>query len=124
MNRINNQIIVNNAELQKKLPPKQKNHKNEFAKILEKKVNSVKGEIKFSKHAGERLEKRGINLDENDVENISKAIDMAADKGIKNSLIITEKAVYIANIESKTIITAMKSMQDRVFTNVDGVINI
>ncbi len=124
MNRINKQSIVNNVELQKQINQKSHKQRNEFAKLLESKVNSLDKELRFSKHASERLEQRGIHLEEADVEKISKAIDMAREKGISNSLIVTDKAVYIANVKSKTIITAMESMQDRVFTNVDGVINI
>lgn len=124
MNRIDGKNVINKLQYQQQINKTNKRQDFSFEKLLEQKVNSLEKELKFSKHAKERVEARNIELNEQDIEKISQAMSKAEEKGINNSLIVTDKAVYIANIKSRTIITAMEGMKDRVFTNVDGVINI
>lgn len=124
MNRIDSKNVINKLQYQQHINKKKKNQGISFDKLLEQKSNSLEKELKFSKHAKERIESRNLKLNEEDIEKISQAMNKAKEKGINNSLIVTDKAVYIANINSRTIITAMEGMKDRVFTNVDGVINI
>lgn len=95
----------------------------QFSNVLGQKLNDNKT-IHFSKHANMRLTERNIILSQKDISKISEAMDIAEAKDIKNALIVTDKTVYIANIKSRTIITALESMKGRVFTNVDGVVNI
>lgn len=124
LNRIDGKNIINKLQYQQRVNETKVGAEVDFSKLLEDKVASLGGKVKFSKHAKERMELRNIELSEKDVKDIAKAIDKAEEKKINNSLIVSDKAVYIANIKSRTIITAMESMKDRVFTNVDGVINI
>ncbi|MFP4457606.1 MAG: TIGR02530 family flagellar biosynthesis protein [Clostridia bacterium] len=124
MSRIDGKNVINKLQYQQQINNKRKNKEVGFDKLLEQKANSLEKELKFSKHAMERINSRNLELNEVDIEKISQAMNKAEEKGINNSLIVTDKAVYIANIKSRTIITAMEGMKDRVFTNVDGVINI
>lgn len=96
-----------------------------FEKVLEK-VITKNVELKFSKHAQERLEKRKIEFTSQDLKNISSAVDKAAEKGLRDTLIILGNTALIANIKSKTVITAAteESLRDKVFTNIDGAIII
>jgi len=83
-------------------------------------------EIKFSKHAMERLQMRNIKLSSEDIGKISSAVNKAAEKGVKETLIIMGNAAFIANVKSRTIITAAagENLRENVFTNIDGAVII
>lgn len=83
-------------------------------------------ELKFSKHAMERMKSRNIELTQQDLDKISEAVDKADDKGIKEALILMNDKVFIASVKSKTIITAAaeKQLKDSVFTHIDGAVII
>jgi len=105
---------------------KNKTEGNEFDKMLNTKLK-VKGdekEITFSKHSMERLQKRNINLKEEDIKKLENAFEKAEEKNIKTPLIVSDNLICVADTKSRTIITVMDTMKDKVFTNVDGVVNI
>ena len=80
--------------------------------------------LSFSKHALHRLKERGIAFDMNSVKKLDGAIDKAANKGSRESLIISDEAAYIVNVPKRKIITAMDKaqMQENVFTNIDSTV--
>jgi flagellar operon protein len=57
---------------------------------------------------------------------IESAIDKAAAKGAKDSLILFKDMAFIVNVKNRTIVTAMEgsSMQDNVFTQIDSAVVI
>jgi len=104
VNTINNQNVTFEALLQKEV------HKNQ--------------NLKFSKHALERLEERKIELTTQEVDKLNNAITKAAEKGIKETLIIMDNKAFIASVPNRTVITAAtdKQLKENVFTNIDGAI--
>ena len=89
-------------------------------------INSSNAEsgVKFSAHAIERLKSRGISLDQDTLKRLNSAIDKAAEKGSKESLMLTDDAAFIVSVKNKTVITAMDrgSIKDNVFTNIDSTV--
>lgn len=83
-----------------------------------------KKELKFSKHALDRIKSRNIELSQQDLTQISEAVDRAGAKGVKEALILMNNNVFIASVKSKTIITATSEdqLKDNVFTNIDGAV--
>lgn len=83
-------------------------------------------EVKFSKHAIERLQSRNIKLTKEDLGKIDEAVNKAAEKGIKETLIIMGNSAFIANVKNKMIITAATedNLKNNVFTNIDGAVII
>jgi len=83
-----------------------------------------KKELKFSKHALDRIKTRNIELSQQDLTKISDAVDRAEAKGVKEALILMNNNVFIASVKSKTIITATSEdqLKDNVFTNIDGAV--
>lgn len=81
-------------------------------------------ELKFSKHALDRIKSRNIELTQQDISKISDAVDRAEAKGVKEALILMNDNVFIASVKSKTIITASSEdqLKDNVFTNIDGAV--
>ncbi|GGF80283.1 hypothetical protein GCM10010912_26690 [Paenibacillus albidus] len=85
-----------------------------------------KNMLKFSTHAAKRLEQRGIELGSSQLDQISSAVDKAAAKGSKESLILMHDMALIVSIPNRTVVTAMdgKSMKDNVFTQIDSAVII
>jgi flagellar operon protein len=83
-------------------------------------------EVKFSKHALERLNQRNITLNKQDITKINVAIEKASKKGVKEALILLDNKAFIASIKNNTIITAAtgEQLKENVFTNIDGAVII
>lgn len=83
-------------------------------------------ELKFSKHAIERLQSRNIQLEEADIEKLNKAVDKAQSKGVKDALIIMGDKAFIASVTNRTIVTAAAEdqLKESVFTKIDGAVII
>ncbi|MUG87619.1 flagellar biosynthesis protein [Paenibacillus timonensis] len=82
--------------------------------------------VHFSNHAVKRLEQRGIELQPEQLNKIESAIDSAAAKGAKDSLILLKDMALIVNVNNRTVVTAMdgSSMMDNVFTQIDSAVII
>jgi len=82
--------------------------------------------LKFSHHAAQRLEQRGISLTPEQLNRIHDAVEQAAAKGAKDSLVLMKDIAMIVNIPNRTVITAMdgSSMNDHVFTQIDSAVII
>ncbi len=81
-------------------------------------------EVNFSKHARERLYSRGIELSDGKIDQIAKAIDKAAVKGSKETLILDDTAAYVVAVPSRTVVTAFgkEHLREGVFTSIDSAI--
>ncbi len=119
--RFNNNLIINQSNSSKSssnLIPQKKS----FQEILHGIEN--KEEVKFSKHALERLKVRNINLTKAEINKINGAIQQASQKGVKEALILMDNKAFIASVKNKTIITAASDdqLKDNIFTNIDGAV--
>jgi flagellar operon protein len=94
---------------------------NSFQKILQQKATQG---LKFSKHAGERLEERNITLSIEQMKRLEEATVRADEKGIKESLMLMDNMAFIVNVKNSTVITAMDQTdnKDNIFTNIDGAV--
>ncbi|MCR5721338.1 MAG: flagellar protein [Lachnospiraceae bacterium] len=93
------------------------------AKSLE---TADKSELRFSKHAANRLIDRNISLSDEQKQRLTDATVKAGEKGIKESLVLMDSLAFVVNIPNNTVITALdKSETDlNVFTNIDGAVII
>lgn len=92
-----------------------------FIEILQQK--SVKTEpLKFSKHASERLETRNIALTTKQMKRLENATQMAREKGVKESLVCVDDYAFIVNVKNNTVVTALNSEDEKIFTNIDGAV--
>ncbi|HNR04474.1 MAG TPA: TIGR02530 family flagellar biosynthesis protein [Bacillota bacterium] len=96
-----------------------------FDAVLQQEL-SRQSEVKFSKHAAERLQMRNIHLTKDDLNKLNEAVNKAAEKGVKETLIIMGNSAFIANVKNKMIITAATedNLKNNVFTNIDGAVII
>lgn len=91
-----------------------------FESLLQKNM------LKISNHAAKRLEQRGIELGSRQLDQISSAVDKAAAKGSKESLILMKDMALIVSVPNRTVVTAVdgNSMKDNVFTQIDSAVII
>ena len=96
------------------------NSEASFESVLQKNM------LKFSNHAAKRLEQRGIELGSRQLAQISNAVDKAAAKGSKESLILMKDMALIVSVANRTVVTALdgSSMKDNVFTQIDSAVII
>jgi flagellar operon protein len=94
-----------------------------FSEILKnKQVVGETGELKFSKHANERLASRNIDLTDDQLERLESGAKKASEKGINESLVMVDNLAFIVSVKNNTVITAVNDGEDKVFTNIDGAV--
>ena len=93
-----------------------------FHEILKEKQAAT--ELKFSKHANERLASRNIDLTDEQFKRLESGTKKAYEKGIKESLVMVDDLAFIVNIKNNTVITAVNEGDEKVFTNIDGAVII
>lgn len=99
------------------------NQSKNFEDVL-KKIQSNNGEIKFSKHAIDRMNERDVKLDGDEAVKLEEAFKKAEEKGINEALILIGDKGFIASIKNKTVITTISNdkLKENVFTNIDGAV--
>ena len=92
-----------------------------FQDILIKKANET-GDVRFSKHANQRLLSRNIVLSDEQINRLNNGVNRARDKSIKESLVMMDNLAFIVNVKNNTVVTALSKEDDSVFTNIDGAV--
>lgn len=132
MNEIKNQFLIRRQQVIGQTPQAEGTKQTiinpksgvSFDDVL--KQISNKESVKFSKHAINRLSERDITLTSEELEKINQAVNQAEGKGIREALILMDDKIFIANVKSRTIVTAAdeKHLKENVFTNIDGAVII
>lgn len=80
--------------------------------------------VKFSNHAVERMQTRGISFNKADMEKLNEAVSRAAAKGSKDTLVLMNDSALIVSVKNKTVVTVMDktALKENVFTNIDSTI--
>jgi flagellar operon protein len=80
--------------------------------------------VHFSRHAAERVERRGIQLDSHDLDRLGAAIKKARDKGSKSTLILMDGRAFIVGAKTGTVVTVAgkEDLTSQVFTNIDATV--
>lgn len=84
----------------------------------------VKDDVKFSKHAVNRLNDRNIELTTSQLERLNEGTRKADAKGINESLVLVDNLAFIVNVTNNTVVTAMEQQEsgDQIYTNIDGAV--
>jgi flagellar operon protein len=79
-------------------------------------------DISFSRHASARMESRGIQLDEQDMEDLGTAVDNLAKRGAKESLVLMGDHAFIVGVPDRRIVTVMTRSEaaGNIFTQIDS----
>jgi flagellar operon protein len=85
---------------------------------------NVGQDVQVSSHAMKRLQERNIELDGNEFMKLKEAVSKLKAKGSHDSLVITNKAAYVVDVDKNTVVTAVdkNNMNENVFTKIDSTI--
>ncbi len=90
-----------------------------FAELLGRAPNVI-----FSRHALERLQRRGIDLGEYELHRLGDGVDRAAGKGSRASVVFVDGTAFVVAVPKRTVLTAVdpEHMREQVFTNIDSAV--
>jgi flagellar operon protein len=93
-------------------------------KPFEQMLQQHQQQVKFSQHAAQRIQQRGIVMPPETMTKLASAVDQAASKGAVDSLIVMPDMALIVNVPNRTVITAMEHSQlsNTVFTQIDSAV--
>lgn len=91
-----------------------------FQKALAEQVSG----LKFSGHALQRIERRGIDMGAPTLVRLEAGVSRAAGKGSRESVVFVDGTAFVVSVRNRTVITAVdpESMRDHVFTNIDSAV--
>ena len=94
-----------------------------FADVLKGELDKNDG-VKFSKHAMERIQSRGVDMSQQTLDSLNQAVTKARAKGCKDIAVIGEANAFIVSVQNNTVITTMNAleMRENIFTNIDGAV--
>ena len=119
--QVTNQYLGTNKTKSPDLP-----EAGSFASFLQKTVDEQEetSGVRFSKHATKRLDDRDITISEDQKDRLNFGVQLADEKGIKDSLVMVDSLAFIVNVPNQTVVTAMDQTEtdDNIFTNIDGAV--
>jgi flagellar operon protein len=98
----------------------------ELSNLVPLKSEDLKSSLKFSNHAIERMQTRGISYNPERLQKLDDAIKKAAAKGSKDTLVLMDDSALIVSVKNNTVVTVMdkNSLKENVFTNIDSTVVI
>lgn len=80
--------------------------------------------LSLSNHAAKRLERRDLALDAPKLQRLDAAIDRAASKGARSTVVMLDNLAVIVDVPGRTVVTALDTTtrKENVFTNIDSVV--
>ena len=80
--------------------------------------------IKFSKHAESRMASRGIELNQDELERLDRAVALADKKGARDSLVVINNTALVVSVKNNTVVTVVDrdNVIGNVFTNIDSAV--
>jgi flagellar operon protein len=82
------------------------------------------GSLRLSKHVSQRVDRRQLDLGPDRMRMLENAVDKAAAKGARESLVLLDDLALLVSVRNRTVITAMdkSDMKEGVFTQIDSAI--
>lgn len=80
--------------------------------------------LHFSRHALERVRRRGIEMEPQTLDRLSSAVDRADAKGSRDAVVLLDGTAFVVSVDNRTVITAVdqEHMREHVFTNIDSAV--
>ncbi len=94
-----------------------------FASVLAHSTRAAEAPT-FSRHALERVNRRGIQLDQPTLQRLAGGVSRAATKGSKAAVVFVDNTAFVVSVPNNTVVTAVGSehMREHVFTNIDSAV--
>jgi flagellar operon protein len=95
----------------------------DFENILQSQLGRTPS-VRFSAHAQRRIESRQVNFGGDETVRLEQAVEKAASKGSRESLILMDDLALVVSIKNRVVITAVDAdnRKENVFTNIDSVV--
>jgi flagellar operon protein len=93
-----------------------------FGDVLAGKLDTAP--VRFSGHALQRIERRGISVDASVMARLGDGVSRAAAKGSRDSVVLVDQTAFVVSVPNRTVITAVDRdhMREHVFTNIDSAV--
>lgn len=93
-----------------------------FDQLLKKQIGQ--SGVKFSKHAVDRMNSRGIEFSAGQLERLEKAVSRVEAKGGKESLVMLDDTALVVSVKNDTVVTVVDKQQlkNNVFTKIDSAV--
>ena len=84
---------------------------------------SVNGDakVKYSSHALDRIERRGISISPSDEARLVSGMQSLKSKNVSDGLVVIDNKRFVVSVANNTVITIMASGDRDVYTNIQGV---
>jgi flagellar operon protein len=94
-----------------------------FDQVLTDRLRSTE-KVKFSKHAESRMASRGIELSQDELARLNRAVALADKKGAQDSLVMIDNTALVVSVRNNTVVTVVDrdNVVGNVFTNIDSAI--
>jgi flagellar operon protein len=94
-----------------------------FASVLAHSTTAAEAPT-FSRHALERVNRRGIQLDQSTLQRLAGGVSRAATQGSKAAVVFVDNTAFVVSVPNNTVVTAVGSehMREHVFTNIDSAV--
>jgi flagellar operon protein len=94
-----------------------------FASVLSASTTAAQAPT-FSRHALERVNRRGIQLDQSTLQRLAGGVSRAATKGSTAAVVFVDNTAFVVSVPNNTVVTAVGSehMREHVFTNIDSAV--
>ena len=115
INQINQLTSVNTLKLSH-AAVQPKTDGSTFAGLMKEELNKTEG-LRFSKHAAQRVQERGIEVSDRLMTDLNQAVEKAKAKGAKDG-------AFIVNVPHNLVVTTMNGteMKENIFTNIDSAV--
>ncbi len=93
-----------------------------FDQLLQNRIEQ--GSVKFSRHATDRMQSRGINFSPNQMQRLESAVSQVNAKGGKESLVMLDDTALVVSVKNDTVVTVVDrdQLKNNVFTNIDSAV--
>ena len=81
-------------------------------------------DVQFSKHAMQRVQRRGLEIDTATLQRLHDGLDRAAAKGCRDAVVLVGDTAFVCSVANRTVITAVgrDQLRSHVFTNIDSAV--
>jgi flagellar operon protein len=107
-----------------KAPATRPTDPGQFRRVLADEATKQAQAVTFSNHALQRLERRGLKPDLDQLARLTDSVDLAQTKGSRSALVLVDDVAFVVAVPARTVVTAIdrSQMKEQIFTNIDSAV--